>query len=372
MKVCIFESEHFESAYPVIKFFDDPKNELFIFTTPETYNRFTGMFKKDIHKYHWIILSSTKSRFHFFLQMRREIENIQPALFFINTIPNNHYLFARLIKQLKNIRVIVTIHDINCMFRAKWSFNPKQLLRRSGKKSIVRGVKEFNVISDTMIPYLAEKSGGKKVIHNIPGSVFEKKHKEVVIENFIHLVIPGSVDRKRRNYEEVFALAELAENRKINLQITILGGHRDEYGKSVIKKSRDYSSTIVSFNSYDTDVVAQDEFDNQMNLAHFIYIPSVIHTAICDNIQETYGVTKSSGSIFDVVKHAKPFIIPQQLKVPANLESSGFRYASVTAIAGLLEQLLQEKNLYTAWQQKALVNSEAYTIEKIRSRNQLL
>ncbi|MEI9807412.1 MAG: hypothetical protein WDO16_05755 [Bacteroidota bacterium] len=44
-----------------------------------------------------------------------------------------------------------------------------------------------------------------------------------------------------------------------------------------------------------------------MDTAHFVFIPSVIATKICGDIPETYGISKSSGNMFDVIKHAKPF-----------------------------------------------------------------
>jgi hypothetical protein len=123
---------------------------------------------------------------------------------------------------------------------------------------------------------------------------------------------------------------------------------------------------------YDIRLVHQDEFDKQLNAAHFVFIPSVIDTAICFSIPEVYGLTKSSGNMFDVIKHARPFITPQSLRISTTLESSCFRYTSIDDLTGFLQSMMQHKDEYANWQQRALTNSKEYTIAKVRSRNPTL
>jgi hypothetical protein len=151
--------------------------------------------------------------------------------------------------------------------------------------------------------------------------------------------------------------------------VTLLGGYTDDYGAYIIEKARSFQAKHTRLVFYDTDVVHQEEFDRQLNNAHFIYIPSVIYTAICSDIPEVYGITKSSGNIFDVIKHAKPFIIPAGLSIPATLESSCFRHVGLSDILMLINQLLEDKNKYQHWEQKAAVNSREYTVRKLREKN---
>jgi hypothetical protein len=91
-----------------------------------------------------------------------------------------------------------------------------------------------------------------------------------------------------------------------------------------------------------------------------------------DDIPETYGVTKSSGTLFDVVKHAKPFIIPRELITDPFLQASAHRYDTVEDILEFLQQLIRNPALLRLMQQKALAASENYTIEKVRLRNPTL
>lgn len=370
MRIGIFEMDHYEGAYPVIKLFDTPANNITVFTNTATHGRFTDLFRERSNSYQWVVLSG--NRWRFFWQLYRAIKKQQLDLFYINTISNNHLLYAAVIALLGKLRVIITIHDINCMFESKPSADIRIMAHHLGKKLLIKLVKEFNVVSDTMVPYLRQKTASKKMVHNVPGAVFDGAPHRLAAGETIHLVIPGSIDKKRRHYETVLELARAAEEKQLPLRITVLGGYYDEYGKDIVQRIRSFPARYTTLHSYDTDVVHQDEFDLQLNQAHFIFIPSVINTAICHGIPEIYGITKSSGNIFDVIKHAKPFIAPQALTVPDNLKSSCFRYAEVKDIIDFLATLLKEKHQYTAWEDNAIHNSGLYTIEKVRTTNATL
>lgn len=370
MKIGIFESEHFEATYPVIKLFDTPGNEVHIFTDPFTHKRLADLFGPATTRYHWTILKKGFSRLLYFRQLYRQIKKLQPDILYINTISANHILFALLIRLLRIPRTVVTVHDINCLFHSTPSWNIRAMVHHLGKKLLIRWVKEFNVISDTMVPYLQQQTS--KVIHNVPGAVFDGLHHPVQPGNYFHLVVPGTIDKKRRDYTQVWALLQEAERKQFPLHLTLLGGYADAYGKNIIAEADNFPSYYTHIRFYDTAVVDQDEFDRQMGQAHFVFIPSVINTAICHNIPEIYGVTKSSGNIFDGIRHARPFIIPATLQVPAALTSSAFTYGQVTDIISFLQQLQQEPARYPALLEQAMLNSGEFTIDKVRARNPTL
>ena len=372
MKVGIFETQHFEGSYPVIRLFDNSINEVVVFTDPPTYKRFADLFGQSAGRYQWIILQRRFSRLLFFWSLYKQVKRSKPDIFYINTISSNHLLFVLVIGLLRTPRTIVTLHDINCMFESKPSWNLRRMAHHLGKRLLIRQVKEFNVVSETMVDYLVQKTKGQKIIHNVPGAVFDGNNKPRLPAGYFHLVIPGSIDKKRRDYAQIWPLLNEAEKQQFPLQLTILGGYIDGYGKQVMAQARQFRSTYTKLQCYDTDVVDQDEFDRQLDSAHFIFIPSVVNTAICHAIPEVYGLTKSSGNIFDIIKHARPFIIPHTLRIPANLASSAVIYHTITDIITFLKQVQQEPSLYGDLEQKALLNSGEYTISKVRERNATL
>lgn len=369
MKTGIFEMEHFEGAYPVIQLFDMPANQLVIFTDADTYERFADLFKLNVNRFQWEILDKTGSKWRFFRQLYKAAKKHQLDLFYLNTISNNHLFYAWVIGLLRIPRIVITVHDINCLFKSHWSLQLRPLIHHIGKKALIKRVHEYNVVSDTMVEYLRETTHGQMGIHNIPGAVFEREQFSLTIHSYIHLVVPGSLDKKRRDYQQVFELLKAAEAKQLPLHITLLGGYNDDYGKNIIQQATDLKTVHTKITVFDTDLVHQDEFDEQLDYAHFIFIPSVINTAICFNIPETYGISKSSGNMFDVIKHARPFIAPQPLRISDTLESSCFRYTSIDHLAGFLHGLFQNKDDYSNWQERALANSKEYTIKRVQERN---
>jgi hypothetical protein len=106
-----------------------------------------------------------------------------------------------------------------------------------------------------------------------------------------------------------------------------------------------------------------------MDNADFILMPSVIDTVVSDGVTETYGLSITSGNIFDVIKHAKPFIIPERLRIPDDLETSCFKYSTAEDIILLLSTLLNRPEELLLWNEKAFRNSQQYTISNVRLRN---
>ena len=366
MKVAILETEHFEGAFPVIKLFDIPGNEITVYTSPETHKRFVDLFRNEASRYQWAILPA-RGKFRFFYSLYKKLKKHKPGIFYINTISDNHFLYAFVLRMLKLTRVIMTVHDINCLFQSRSSWNFRQAIIHRGKRWLLNQVNEFNVVADTMMNYLQTKTRQK--IHNIPGAVFENRYTPQAIDGSLRIVVPGSLDKRRRDYDQVFELAGLANKAKLNLVIVLLGGYTGQYGKGVIARADAFKSGYCQILFYDTRVVDQDEFDRQMDIAHFVFIPSAINTRICGDIPEVYGITKSSGNIFDVIKHAKPFIVPAALTISPHLQTSCFKYESLNDIIAILISIIHSPAEYKNQEQPALENARNYTIEKVRERN---
>jgi hypothetical protein len=367
MKITIFETEHFESAYPVIKFFDLPGNEIQLVTTPEIVPMLQTMLGKDASRFHWTTLSMENGRLNFFINFYRSIRNFKTDLLFLCTVSSNHLLHSMVLRMLPKMRIILTIHAINGLFSPLRGGNVRKMIRYVGKKRLIGQIKEYNVISDTLIPHLRQVCD-KCIIHQIPGAVFQGTESNNAINDHIHLVIAGSIDKNRRNYSQCFELLRFAEQQSFPLHITLLGGGTSDYARMVIQRAKQYAGSVTKIFFFEEPQVPQTIFDSVMSRAHFLFIPSVVST-IDDDTPEIYGKTKSSGNIFDAVRHAKPMITPLELNIPSNLETGCFRYVYIEDIIGLFQTILQQPAIYRRLQTEAYKNSEEYTIEKIRAIN---
>lgn len=371
MKIGIFETEHYESAYPVIQVFDTSANEIHLFTDAPTHQRLADLLD-DTNRFRWTILYRGISRVQFFWQFYRQARKAKPDLLFFSTISSNHLLFALLIRLLDCPRTVLTVHDINCLFHDKPSWNIRRMVQYLGKRLLVRRIREYNVISDTMIPYLEPRVPAGSIIHQVPGAVFGTQTEVPGAPDRFHLVVPGTIDPRRRDYTQVWSLLQEAERRQFPLHVTLLGGYTNQAGRHILAEAREFPCYFTHIHYYDIAHIDQAEYDLQLGRAHFVFIPSVVHTQICHGIPEVYGVTKSSGNIFDVVKHARPFIVPAHLQIPGNLRSSAFAYQSIPDIITMLQSLHKDASRYAALAKEALQNSQAYSLEAVRLRNAAL
>jgi hypothetical protein len=375
MKIAIFETDHFEGSYPVIKLFDNNKNDITIFTYSPAYKQFQYLFSAAPTKYTWIVKPDKTSKYTFIRAMFREIRKRKIAVVYLNTISDNFFFYALMIFLLCNTRVIVTMHSVNSYFEYKKSFSLRRIIRYIGRKMLVSVVKEFNVVGMTMVKHLENKLPPGKKVYCVPGAVFEEGsciQARPAAGDHITIVIPGSIDDRRRNYEPAFTLLHLSEQSKIPVSITFLGRFYSDYGKRILEKCKAMQLEYTRLNYYEDDTVGQPEFDRVINEASFVFIPSVINTVIEDGVTDVYGTSICSGNLFDIIKHAKPFIIPEQLKIDPFLESSCFRYRTAEDIAAFISLIHKNPESYLVLQQKALEASRNYTIEKVRERNATL
>jgi hypothetical protein len=370
MRIGIFETDHFEGAYPIIRLFDNGTNEITIFTYEEPYRQFQFLFGAQIHRYQWVIKEKDTSKYQFMRRLYRETKSRRIDLLYMNTITDNHLFYAWLIRRLGNTRIITTLHDINSYFHFKPAFNLRRWVRYIGKRWFIKTVQEFNVVSDTMVDHLKSKLPPHKKVYSLPGAVYEMTTPPVsLLTNTIQIVVPGTVDGRRRNYEIVFELLDACNQQAIPVLIILLGGFYGDYGQMILEKGRLYAQQHSNLLFYDAKVVDQPEFDRVMNEAHLVFTPTVINTILFDGIVETYGQSISSGNLFDIIKHAKPFIAPAALTIPDRLKSSCVPYHSIDDIVAFLKKIMHNGDLFNRLTKNAEQNSLQYTIEKVRERN---
>jgi len=372
MNIGIFETEHFEGSYPVIRLFDNGKNDITIFSYDEAYEQFRHLFPGEPNKYNWTVKPANRSKYLFIRDMYREIKRKKISLVYLNTVSNNFIVYALFVFLLRRKRIILTIHTINTHFEFKPSLSPRRIIRYIGKRVLLSLVKEFNVVALTMVNSLANKLPGNKKVYCVPGAVFDESQSlqtQPSVTNHINIVIPGTVDDRRRDYEQAIDLMHSLEQLQLPVTITFLGRFYEGYGKKILERIKTLQLKTTRLNYYEFETVAQPEFDRVMNEASFVFIPSVLTTIIEDGVTELYGITMSSGNLFDVIKHAKPFIIPEPLKVDPFLEKSCFRYKDVKDIAAFIAAIKNDPGKYSGLLLNALEASRNYTIEKVRKRN---
>ena len=220
----------------------------------------------------------------------------------------------------------------------------------------------MNTVSETVRPYLLTMAKKHQQVFTVPGAVYEQHHSIKVPSGKLRIVVPGSIDHKRRDYSQVFNLLDVLND--FPIEIILLGGGSGEYAEKIWRLCQASAPGKIIW--FEKKVVVQDEFDQYMENAHFIWVPSVVETSICGTIPETYGVTKSSGNIFDIIKHAKPFIYPRSLRIPGVLQASGIGYNNKEELVSAIQYFSTHTDAYLELAKAAVAESGNFTVENLR------
>ncbi len=372
MHVVIFETEHFEAVYPVIRLFDCNDNTITIFCYKNTWHQLQHMLGEDFNRYTWIVKNETESKVRFIYKLYKYTKHNETAILYLNTISNNFLFYGLLVKYSPAKRIIVTAHIINNLFVKGKIDSFKSCVRHWGKRYLLPKVQEFNVITTTLLPALQHFSPQAK-IHCVPGGIYEPQsglQKDLLLQT-LHLVVPGSIDKKRRDYDSILELARQLEEAGIKSVITLLGKPVGDYGHNIIEQVSRLPKHHVSFITYSSEV-EQDKFDQHIRDAHFIFSPLVSRAVFDDGIEEIYGKTICSGNISDIIRHVKPFVLPAHVNLEKPLTLTAFTYTDTDAILVFLKKIVQVPGLYNSYVQKIQEAALYYTAQAIRDRNPTL
>jgi len=372
MKIAIIEKGHFEVAHTLVSLFDTNINSITVFTNEDTMQQLSYLLNGKLDRYTWVIQQHESNR-NFIGSIFGHINDHQYDLVFFNTIADNFIHYAWHIQKLKREKVIMTLHDINGFFHYQPSTAIRRIVRYIGKRKLIRVIPWFNVLSESMILHLRKKLPSSKVIFNLPGSLFYHENfirKKYQDDEIIRIVIPGSVDIRRRNYWQVFDLLKMAQQKGVPVSITLLGSLKEKNSTKLFSRIRQWIQSNNNLHIYELPVVSQQEYDRVMIDSHFIWTPLQPTAIVTDGTLEEYGTSICSGNMGDIIRYARPFFAPSSLPMDPALAESCLRYKTIDDIIVRLENLSSE--IYDRLQDRTLKASLNYTREKIINNNSAL
>jgi hypothetical protein len=371
MTIGIYESEHFETVYPVLRVLGIETNQITVYTTVSVAKQLKDQLGADSTKINWVLKETTQSVRSFISTIALHAKQQSFDIFLLNTVSNNHLFFARMIDAIPATSFYLVVHDVNNLIKSKPALGFRKLIRHIGKMRLLKKCKGFFTISSRTTEYMAGFIKDGRYVQWFPGAVFEEENyriQKIDMDSPIRIVVPGSLDSRRRNYEDVFKLMDLATARKLAIEICLLGGHSGKDSAAILDKCRLYSKTNSGFTFFDLPEVPFNVFNNQMNSAHFIWVPSTITTVMADNIAETYGQSKSSGNMFDAIRYARPLMVPSALTIDKEQEKAAFVYKNLDDLVEFLSGVLNHPDGYFNWASKALEVSRNYSVSKLQEK----
>lgn len=358
MNIIVFDPSGSHGTFANTQSIVFEKDNIHWFIHKNTYERLCnqGKLNSDSQNVHYY--SPGKLKLLYYIKAIILIKRIESDVIFFNTLQSDwslNFLFLVFVKRSKNI--IVTIHNLNSFFapstKGLRAMIKEKALKLARKKCL------FNVYSSEI---------KKQILHRLPAArvalVPYQVHVPLTskygsVNKKFSIIIPGSVDLKRRDYSIILEIAQYLHQTP-RLEFILLGAPADENAKKLLNQL-ELKDKVVCFRNFVNDNL----YDQYMESAHIILGPLNAAFKTNDSIEE-YGVTKETGISFASIRYALPLILPAHIKVMDELKSGAVFYKTPQQLIEIITHLSSNNEAYSVLKANAEINAKKFEPEEIR------
>lgn len=336
--------------------FINGKTQLFTKKDTESYTEFF----KNITRYDILVAVTIEPNSKEMAKILEAFINTQfdSKLYFV--IHNTHYWRqSSIISKLTRLSKFKNIKDL--IYRFKIEFIYRNIAPKLIKKVLKSGGK-FVGVSENVAQNLSEFIPQNFIIV-IPFSLYISKKSQRNSNLKLRVCIPGLIDTKRRNYDAIFNLLKNDENEffKKNVVFDFLGGIVKTNSIDILIDFKQFEKNGFKILFYEKQYLSQLEYDTELNKADIL----LFNLNQNPDIGSQYGKTKDSGFIFNMIKAAKPGIIPEWYSFPTQFNDSVITIKNLDQLQAVLENLINNPNEFEALNSNAIKNASLYTPERI-------
>ena len=256
-----------------------------------------------------IVFEKNKSFKHIFIELDRFLKaHTAHLIIFPGFRSNSIRKTIKYLKLFKKYPVCVGIFNYSRWFASfpPIIFNGWKIMKRTAIMAWISCHIVFKYISAYFVSDIHRNSSNpfkrlirdktNKKIFDFPFKLMENSYNPSIKYDFPIFVIPGKIDKERRDYLTILKIiSNISKQYRWNL--ILLGRPIGSYGKEVLKTADNINHLIGErriefFNEY----ISKDEFDRFMNSATHIIAP-VTKTG--------YQFGKDSGALYDIFKYNK-------------------------------------------------------------------
>lgn len=342
-KLLIYETTHYETLPGIVELSLDHFDNICIFAVnPSVLDNCLHFDAFQNRNIKWVIKQSEESHRRFIKKLFGELSSGAYSHFFINSLDNNLLYFALKLRKHPDVHTVLNVHCIHdyTTFRYNTIISFSESI---AKKILHSRIKYYRVLAPAMPAYL--KSFLKDImIEYIPGMFFNKTGKTDLSHKPFRIVVPGNIEKKRRHYEIIPAVAKtLAKTLRSDQQteLVIMGNSNTAYGKELIE---DIKQAIIhsslSLITFSKDVPY--EVYSRYYYSHIIWSPIRLKMQSLSGIEEINGLSNSAGFIVDFVHYAQPSLIPSVINFSKEFDHLFFTYSTPDEAAIMLNTFIND------------------------------
>lgn len=367
-KLLIYETTHYETLPALVELAIEQFEQVTIYAASpdivESCRHFPVFQNKKIK---WVTKTKEQPNRAFIHQLFQELTQDNYSHFFINSLDHNLYYFSRKLSAVyRNIHTVLNVHTIHDYTSSSYS-SVLNISESLAKKKLHRFIKYHRVLAPAMPAYLKSRLKNTEVEY-IPGMFYSSFPATDFTQTPFRIVVPGTVEAKRREYEIIPTVIRLMGERlgkDQKIELAILGNGNTSFGKELEKKIREVMWSGISLITFDREV-DYDTYSSYYSSAHLIWSPLRLNMESIRGVPEINGLSNSAGLIVDFVHYAHPTLIPSGIQFDDQLDPSFFRYTGPEEAAVQLSYFIHGPGILQQRQKEIMQVCSAYTVDKFR------
>jgi hypothetical protein len=367
-KLLIYETTHYETLPAIVELALEQFEQVTIYVVsrdiPESCDQFP-VFKN--HKIKWVIKPDDQVNWSFIKQLFQELTNENYSHFLINSLDHNLYYFSLQLSGVnRNIHTVQNVHTIHDYTTTRYN-SILNISESIAKKRFYRLIKNHRVLAPAMPAYLKSRLNGIEVEY-IPGMFYRPFPSTEFAKSPFQIVIPGAVEKKRREYEiipQVISSLSAKIGTAQKIELVILGNSNNPYARELGNDIRQVLSPSISLVIFETDI-AYKTYSSWYSSSNIIWAPVRLNMESIRGVSEINGLSNSAGFIVDFIHYAHPSLLPAAIKFDDQLDQLFFRYTSAEDAADQLLGFINDPAILQQREEEIISKISSYTTEKFR------
>jgi hypothetical protein len=235
----------------------------------------------------------------------------------------------------------------------------KEIVFTNYRQKILRKVYSYNhhfIVHSAGVKQFLSKFVPAHKITVFPFAIYEHMQDNSLNNTKLRICVPGIVTNARRDYDSLFrVLLANAERLKGRLTIDLLGFIPKEELHLVETIKKLQSSGIDML--YYLEFVFGEKYDRPLSHADLI----LGNLRVERNSAQKYGQTKESGTVYNMVRGAKPGLLPDNYPLDEEFYPSSLLFKDYDHLGEMIVQLVDNGAEISRLKQQAKINSEQFS-----------
>lgn len=343
MKLIVYETSHYEILPALLTLASREFERIHVFLPRHSFDHLSPTIKNSFgNLIQWTIQEKVCTNRDFIRQLFKELERGGYSHLHISTLDHNMLFFALHLLRFRRIQCSLTVHSIH-EYLSNYRDSVKAISETMAKIILRRRINHYRVLVPAMVSYLKALLSRVEVVY-LPGELFDPSISafKKPSDSYFTILIPGTVEQKRRDYAWVihFFSNELNHLTRLKPIKLVLGGSAATDGsRQIIRRLKQLENELFTL-VYSDEPLSQQAYRDCFAAADIVWNPIPLLTLNRCGYPERSGISHSPGFFTDQLHYGCCAILPDYIHCPEPLLAGNFTYNNESALKAIIEDLI--------------------------------